>query len=401
MKWFSHVLAWVLLVALIALAPTLQAALPNTSEGRAADVYKQWAGVLRVWVCMGWQPGNGSITPWLNEVAARFEKAYPGVYVQVTPVSMEQLANFKGGELNPPDAVVFSPGLIRSAEGLAAIEGEMPVVASLARVGAADGGVYAAPIAMGGYAWAVNTQLLDGLPLWDRELPAPTRKDEPAYVMQAPRDGEHVSWSGALLALCQAAEVGEQKAAERKLVGEGVDLGLGPEDAAKAEPAATEAPVQAMTAFTRPTRLPANFRQDNTVMGDFAARRAAAVPVTQVEIKRLENLADTGRAPDYEILAGAGTFTDQVALFGIVDGGKAAQARLCRALLGMLWSEQAQAWLSGVRALRVTEGPALYSSNRGMAALESAYAGRDIEAPGAFDSGYIERKQLALDQTLG
>lgn len=70
------------LVALLALAWTVRAQLPNRTAQLVREKYDGWAGVLRVWVYTGWEM---NATGWLNRVSAAFERAHPGVYIQAQP----------------------------------------------------------------------------------------------------------------------------------------------------------------------------------------------------------------------------------------------------------------------------------------------------------------------------
>lgn len=395
MKWILRTIAWIMLIGVVLLAPSLVNEMPKSSEGLATKVYDSWAGVLRIWVYIGWQPGSGSLSPWLNTAVTQFEKRNPGVFVQITSVTAAQLASFASGPERPPDAIIFSPGVLDSGEGLISIEMPDNLLAPLSGLGDR-----AVPIAMGGYAWAVNTRLIQTLPLWDVELPAPKAKADPAFVMTAPRDGEYLSWSGALMALCMAPA--EQDGAEQEPIkaGEGLDIGLIHEEQEETD-IIEETPGEELY-FTMPERLPEGFRADNSVTGDFAAQRAAGIPVTQYEIKKLENLADTGRAPDYQIMNGARAYTDQLALLGIVDSDfEQAQEKqeLLKQLAAFLLDDKRQAALANARALRVTKGAALYTGGQGMGVLERAYGG-DFLTPDVFDASYVDKNAANFDSTL-
>ena len=100
--------------------------------------------------------------------------------------------------------------------------------------------------------------------------------------------------------------------------------------------------------------------------------------------------SDAGGAPDWTAYTGE-PFTDQLALFAIVDWPRediAARRALGEELLAHLLSEESQAELTRVHALRTTPGEALYGAQNGMAQLEAAYLSSRVLAPNAFDTSW-------------
>ncbi len=397
MKWVLRGLAWLVLGALVALAPTLKAQLPSSSEGIAAQTYEGWSGVLRVWVPESYSPGGASMIPWLNKCFARFERAHPGVYVQAQPMSERFITQFADGELNPPDLLMFAPGMLRDTTHLLAIPGNENLLESLRNTGERRGATYALPIAMGGYAWAVNTQLLSSAPLGQLQIPQP-KKGGPVYLMQAPKDSALVSWSGALLSLCLRTPDQEQPETTRPPVGEGIDLGLTLEEAPLDEAAPAPMPLELSFPQTRPK----DFRQVASAMPEFVAGQAAAIPVTPKEIQRLMQRSDLGRGPEYQIISGLQAFTDQLLLCAVVDWPREdipARQALCQELLNLVLDEKAQSALGIARALRVTAGAPLYTGQQPLAALERGYQ-RAIQCPNAFDAEFRARMSQLLDRKL-
>lgn len=393
-KWLRHALAWIVLLLMALLAPGLPGWLPPAPEDMVAETYGQWAGVLRLWVDTGWQPGSGSMQGWLNKAISRFERRNQGVYVQVQPVAASVLRDFASGEINPPDMILFAPGMITSADNLLALDAREGLLPALRDVGERDGRLYAAPVAMGGYAWAINTRLLSGAPVGEISLPAPTKKRETTYLIQAPRDGEYVSWSGALLYLLLHSPESELEPAPHALAGEGIDLGLtapAPEPTPEAE---APAPVRQLV-LSIPQALGKDFRQVSSAVSDFRGGRAAAIPVSQLEIKQLSQLSEQGRVPEWAAVPSLAAFTDQLAMLAIVDvprTNQQARQALCLKLLDLLLSDESQKALSSIWALRVTEGEALYQAQQPMAVLERSYQGA-IACPNAFDNTFRQRLQ--------
>ena len=152
MKWFSHAIAWILLLILIASAPLLPKSQPMNSHSAPPS---DWKGVLRIWICLDWQPGTGSLSPWLNETAAIFERKHPGVFVQITPVSKDRLRTWGNGPALPPDALIISSSVLKSPQGFAALASDAQFASNIQPKATA----IAIPIAMGGHAAAINMDI--------------------------------------------------------------------------------------------------------------------------------------------------------------------------------------------------------------------------------------------------
>ncbi|MEF9894747.1 MAG: extracellular solute-binding protein [Clostridia bacterium] len=398
MRKFGMGLCWVALLLLMLLVIVAAGRLPASNEGAAARMDDPFAGVLRVWVHGGWSPGSGSFVPWLNARAARFEKRHPGVYVQVERVSDMTLAAFGSGDVNPPDAILFPPGLLDGADGLLPLAARAQLTEAIADAGRYGEALYALPVAMGGYAWALNRKWLEDVPLnWAALDPPPPAKKRARFLLQAPSDGRFLSWSGALNALC-APRSRTRAGFQAEKAGEGLDLGL-PDDP-RATQAPTPMPETELVLCDLPPALPADFRKGDTAYAAFTGDVAAAIPVTQREIRRLQVLSEMGRGPDWTIAQGGAAFTDQLLMMAVVDAPRPdAQARkaLALSLLDFLLTEDSQAQLSLIRALRVTKGPALYGSQRGMAELEAIYRG-GFSSVNAFDDRFRAQQAAQADR---
>ncbi|MDL2206256.1 hypothetical protein LJC33_05025 [Eubacteriales bacterium OttesenSCG-928-N13] len=399
-KWVLQGLAWVVMVALVLMVPMLPQWLPDASESMVARRYDSWSGVLRIWVCTQWQPGSGSFVPWLNKVSSSFQRKHPGVYVQVQPVTSKLLTSFAEGDVSPPDMLLFAPGMLSSAENLLALNERNELRATLVDAGRYQGTPYAVPVAMGGYAWATNARLIDGSPLDDQiQLPAPAKKGDPYYLMDAPMDTDGVCWSGALMSLLQYIPSAENEQIARTLVGEGLDLGL---ESVETPAPTPPAPVLPSELF-HPSPVPDDFRQLDSVLNHFRSGKLAAIPVTQAEIRKLDALSEQGRAPEWEIMPGIEQYTDQLALFSIVNYERnhlAERQALCVAYLNLLLGEDAQTQLSSIRALPVVNISPIYSGQSAMAQLAHSYSAEMLICPNAFDTGFRERAKLALDAAL-
>lgn len=350
--------------------------LPVDSAPLVAEKYAGWSGVLRLWVFEGWESGTGSLTGWLNRCVAGFEKAHPGVYVQPQAVDADAVAGFADSGIRPPDMLLFPPGALASPEGLAALKVPDGLRAELARCGIWGDALYAAPVAMGGYAWAWNRALIDGIPgTW--------RDGEAALAAPPPEPWRN--WSAALLALCSgryaaAAEAGGER---NDIELPGVDLGLS--GAATPAPSPTPAP----NAATLPCRLPEGFAFDGDAWARFTNGEAAAMPVTQREVRRLEALSGQGRGPDWQLSPGSGAFTDQLLCLAVTarDGADERQA-LCREFLSHLLSDACQGDLASAGAFSVTGVSSGYAAGDPLAKLEAALASPGLVAPNCFDQNW-------------
>ncbi|NLG24957.1 MAG: hypothetical protein GX558_06350 [Clostridiales bacterium] len=392
-------IAWLMLAAALGAAVPLASSLASTllSGGRAADARRQalirregFVGVLRMWTCEGFSPGAGSLSGWVMACIRRFERQHPGVYVQMRQVSPGVMAQFGAGDLNPPDVILFGRGMLESAAHLVPLE-DLPMRAELADAGAVDGVRYAAPVAMGGAAWALNGALLKALPERWAGLERPVVGKKPIALMAAPADGAF-SMSAALIALSVQPQSGGGPPPK---AGEGVDLGL---PIATAEP--TPKPARKLVSLGLPDELPDGFRAKSSAYEDFVAGRAAALPVTQREITRLMRLAESGRMTDVTYWPAGAALTDQLAMMAVVDAPKdGAQARqaLCAQLIALMLDDASQRALAASGALPVVDGLTLYAGTPGMAQIEATLSG-ELWVPNAFDAGWKARAAAIADR---
>ena len=317
-----------LVIPLVLLFLHIRASLPGDAGLLIREKYGGWSGVLRLWIYEGWEAGA---TTWLNRAISTFEKEHEGVYIQARKVDAEALRAFASSGVNPPDMILFPPGLLDSSEGLAAV-GELPALrAELAAC--ADG--YAAPVLMGGYAWVYDRQALEG---------APGEEDAAAC---APA-GAYSSPPAAYMLLSTG-----KREAEMELEAPGLDLGL---------------PASAEVGKASPV--------NGDAYGAFTRGEVPALVATQADVRRLTALAETGRGPDWTAAAtGEAMLADQLLLLGIVDWPRediAGRQALCREFLLHLLDAETQATLDTCGALPVIEGLSVYGGENGYAALEAA-----------------------------
>ena len=404
LKRLYRPIAWLLLCAasaLIVLYPAGDADQKREAAIRAR--YGGFSGVLRLWTCEELSP----LSDWLNGRIAAFEKRHGGVYIQRTEVDDKALEDFSSGRVNPPDMLLFLPGMIEETAFLLPLDEDYSLRTGLEHAGTLDGTRYALPVATDTYGIACNRALLGALPAdWSAlsERPAASKsfkKQAETHWLDWPRDTDTQSWSAALLALFSGAVSGE---GTRQSVpaGEGLDLGL----SLPSEP--TQSPSEAPDAggFIEnrlPNILPDSFRRDASVYASFTRVSLAAMPVTQREIRRLQLLSDSGKAPDWTAAASGAAFTDRIALLAVTDCTRTAlsdRQALCREFAAFLLTEDAQQALSTARALPVIDMPLLYAGENGLSALEASLSDRTIIAPPAFDNGWRSEAAALADRVV-
>ena len=365
------------LACLLLLVPLLIRAwqvLPLDRQPLIEKKYAGWSGVLRLWVFEGWLCGAGSVSSWLNRCVAGFEKDHPGVYVQPQYVDSDTLADFYDSGIQPPDMLLFPPGLLRSPEGLVPVGPPAAVRPELTRFGLWEGTACATPVAMGGYMWAWNPALIDDIPADWRECDGELAVPEPETWRR---------WDAALLALCagRRAARGDGDIGESETLLPGMDLGL--ELPETPVPAATAAPDAAVV----PCRLPAGFAFDGDAWRSFINGEAAAMPVTQREIRRLQQLSEQGRGPDWQLRPADTPFTDQLLVLGIsarAEGDE--RPALCRKFLDCMLGPECQGDLCRVGAFGVTDAPSGYLAGDPLAALDASLRTDGLLAPNCFDT---------------
>ena len=402
MKRIMRAAAWLILIVLIALAPFLAASIQAERPDYVREHYNSWTGVLRLWKGEGWQAGNGSLTGWLNACIEKFEKQHPGVYVQMTDVSAETMANFINAGVNPPDLVLYPPGMLDAPYSLVQLEAEMPLRKTLNALGTWQGARYAVPVALGGYAMAVNSELLPETAGSWGELSVVEKRDRKKQeipILNAPEDEAYTSWSAALISMFAGSRGGSGANAAAP-VGEGIDLGLMPGEAET-----TEKPDEHQSesaANVLPAHLPEDFRKTESVYRRFVNGEIAAMPFTQREVRQLQMLADAGKAPDWRTEPMGLPFTDQAALISAVayerEDEKERQ-RLCMELIHLMLTAEMQSKLTASRAFTVIDLPPLYGNQAGMREIEKSLSADGLLMPPAFGDEWREYAARLMDET--
>jgi len=382
MKRCMHAAAWVLLLTLLGCAPLWAASMLAGRENIVREGYASWTGVLRMWCCEGWQSGSGSIARWLDECITTFEKRHPGVYVHRMEVSAEEMREFASVSDYPPDVIVYAPGMLEAPYGLLELTEEYDLLPSVEGLGLWEGRRYASAAALGGYALAINSQLLPTASEFRSAMTAESASRR-WDVLNMPADSDWLSWSAAMICLF-CLEDTAQEGVEVPL-GDGIDLGL---------PASASGEARTETALFE--QMAEKFGRQSSVYADFTAGRLAAMPVTQREIRRLELLGEGGKAPDWRVEISGMPFTDQAALVSVTvqdrqDAG--ARQALCLELVDTILSERMQQRLTQVRAFAAADIAPLYAAGRSMSPIERALRSEMLLVPPAF--GSLWRMQAA------
>lgn len=380
------------IICLVLLIPTIirvQSILPLNNHALVEKKYEGWSGVLRVWVYEGWKPGIGSTSSWLNQCISTFEKKHEGVYVQPQYVDASALETLGENGVIPPDMILFPPGLLNTPAHLLPIESTYDLLEGLQHSGDYGGFTYAVPVAMGGYLWAYNTNMLASLPdTWsDADLD-----------ISAPIDDDYHQWGAALLSLCSGRYLADQEDADTRdnvPLGD-VDLGL---ESISETPVPTSTPEPSADSLL-PCQLPSDFTFSETAYTDFVNGTLAAVPVSQREVYRLQALSDQGKGPDWQLAqSGSAAFTDQILFIAIVDRQDAqAQQELSHQFIDHLLSNDCQSTLSKVSAFSVTSAASGYAAYDALCTMEIALKAPGLMAPCAFGMQWKQSVEIIVRQ---
>ena len=89
-----RVIVAVVLIAFLALAPPrlMQALGHDYYEEWLAGTREDWSGVITLWHVVGFKPAQGSITAYIESIAAKYERAHKGIYIEVLGLTPEAVA---------------------------------------------------------------------------------------------------------------------------------------------------------------------------------------------------------------------------------------------------------------------------------------------------------------------
>lgn len=326
---------------IIFLAISILNVFPLPKDDVLKEKTSEFSGVLRLWISEDNSPAARGLNSWLTGESAHFEKMYDGVYVQISPVSKETLSSFSYAAELPPDMIVFSPGMLESAQGL--VLTESPSLLKQEFRDYASG--LCTPIAMGASVWAVR----DGI---DPPLSGKTLLFEKSCA------------ASALYALRQDFGIRQSPGMQY-----GVDLGLPIVD--EEEPATPE---------TGEITPGADSRICEDACASFIKGEGDAVFLSH---KTLLSLLNASAAPEFEIYAPGEMYTDLLALFAVTDTKEGEGRAMCEKFLHHLLSEDAQKRLESAKAFSVT-GTQIYAGKANLQEIEMCLAAAKIRPAPAF-----------------
>jgi len=326
--------------------------LPGDSTHLIEKKYSGWTGVIRIWAsddCMA----SGI----LSACASIYEKAHPGIYVNVRQVPGEAISSYLTTGINPPDIIVYHSSVSPDPAGLESITAAYPL-----RQGIVPG-AHSVPILLHPSFFIYNTSVLDVLPGDMYVIP----------VACAPGD------LNALTALC----TGLRSSGAQQQTLPGVDIGLTGESHTETAPAG-DIPCRMGSNLTLTDDPAAAYRKGDAVA--FVGRAGDA-------IKFSGNSAAA--------VTGEYAFTDSAVMLSII---KKDDSRLgaCMEYLDIIMNE-GQYLAARAQAFPAVTGVSAWSGDPLLAPAEAALESRTwiLGASGSSDAAhlYIEEK-LTADEAM-
>ncbi len=160
-----------------------------------AGTQENWSGVITLWHVVGFKPAQGSVTAYIESIAAKYERAHKGIYIEVTGLSPEAVKErLSRGER--PHLWSFPAGAL-GAEELKTLTMETPPFAGDLSPLKQDQEVIALPYLYSGYFLLGNTVLIQELGLaW----PESNNPDVLKETLQAAMDARSTTRYGAVCA---------------------------------------------------------------------------------------------------------------------------------------------------------------------------------------------------------
>lgn len=327
MRHFFKIILCMAAILVLPLAGIARKTLPADTHMLVEKRYSGWSGALRAWVAADWSCESGFIR-WLDECAARFEKAHEGVRIEFAYADSADMNALFDDDVPPPELVFVSPGLIRVGEGFAELP-ESPTVRAGLRIDAR-----AIPVAMGGYICAANANAQE-------------------ESFEIPTDGAR--------RYSEAAEFIIEEISENVPIDTedgGMDLGL---------------EVFSQTEIT----------VSESAFDDFVSGKARRTIITQKELSRLIAMREAGRGPDWTCaVSGQRTLCDQL-LLGAIPKTDAARMGIARTFIEWLLEDECQCLLSKIGAFGVT-AQSVYPEYSGYEPMERLLRTRIPVVPATF-----------------
>ena len=375
-KTFTFFLLCLSLLFLLTAPPLLSRKL---EEQRSEDLFEmekpEWTGVITLWDIPYVQTGKGNAVRWLAGYISRFEKKYPGVFIDVRTLTTERLAMYlQGAEYQDflPDMV--SLGIYEQPVPEELLMDLLPSFQPEELAGMYDIAVervmsgdrmIGVPWMMGSYGLAVKEEAFsDTDPASVPEILDYEALDALARKMSfQKKSGRKMtdyygfcSYTGCnrpLLSMIYG-EDGKitDNAGHALLAGWKEGDGILPPDLAG-------------LSYSQAFRL-------------FAVEKRAGVLLGSSRmIYDLRNLQQSGKGLEYRIFPvpmkeGGKWYQDQIAAYGILDHGSPEKTQLCTLFLKGLLEEEVQMQLTDLGLFSVMEAYTLYGEDEEMKILESA-----------------------------
>ena len=337
-KWLCGACC-ILLAGAAALTPMALRDLPWRGDGEQESAY---AGAVRLWAWQGLRGGAG----WIDDCAARFQRANPGVYIHVDWRSEAEMKMCASGEIDPPDGALFPGGMLESAEGLAPISGREDTWIPPSP--------YALPVAMSGYLWC---------------------GDGGAANLVCPPDDDRRCYCAALLCACAR----RGGTIDRRKAGEGMDLGLSTPPPRQEE---KEKVSFALSALAR--------TEDAAAL--LHARRAEAAMLTRRDWARMPSRPDARAVGE--------PFTDLVVWYAAPQGPNPGRMDAARAFGSFLLTDACQSRLTAWGLVPTARGLSLYAADPAMGSLEQSLSSPDLITPPPFSNAWHRTAQRLWDLCL-
>lgn len=344
----------------------LSSRLPIPKKTSGKNEKSPFSGVLRLWICEKTPVGGKNLSAWLNSESAKFEKKNDGIYIQITPVSEETMANFACKTEYPPDIIVVTPRVLADdtyllpLRNLAARTSHLPSSSSAL-----------CPIALGASVWAVNTEkVTDG-----------TLSGKTLYISKS------VSALSASAALFEEASKNQTAPSVRF----GIDLSL---------PVPEEENIGSEETVIREIIPGSGSMRTGNALSSFIKGKCDAVLICMSELSTLLNAS---AAPDFELKFSGVRYTEDAAFFAVTDTDKTSdpvKQAVCVKFLDHLLSGDAQSRLAAVNAFPVSDCASLYSGRKGFYETEMYLSEGKILLPEPFGIKNTASFEEALDGFL-
>jgi len=371
LRWF---LCFAIIIAMIPAMIYCFNMLPVETGELAAEKYNNWSGVLRIWLYDGWMDGSSSLITWLGRCTSSFEKNNPGVYVQIQSVDSTAIEYICENGLIPPDIILFPPGLLSAPHHLVPLAEKNNLLYSLDKAGSYNGMIYAHPIAMGGYVWAYNSELINS-------IPSSWKNTDTSIAISS--DSAYHYWSSALTFLCSGKYlVNDIFVQNTSAPNMDLDLSL-----IEPTPKPIQTPVPSEEDYMY-CSLPEKFSFSKTTYQDFISGDISATVFTQQEIKRLMALSEQGKGPEWKIsISGDISFTDQILYASVVNKPESPEKTdLCISLIDHFLSEDCQNIINTAGLFSVTDTTSGYDSYHPLQKMESMIKSIPVYTSHAFQN---------------